>query len=146
MRLPLLADPFSVVFVLSAAISFASSLWCIHMALFIGWRSQFSALQGGTDGVLAADAVGESLQIVLMTSERVTRWFSTALGSTALSTTLLAFAHLPWVSLVLLAVFAFTLYDAVTFRRVINVIATRPTPPPPPNRANFPRPRLHPPN
>ena len=138
--------PFSIVFILCAATAFASSalhiqfehtitvvvltagfvawvcsgIWVIYMSLYAGWRAQFSALQGGMDGVLAADAVDESLQIILLTTERVAMWFSTALAFTAVSTTLLAFAHLPWVSIGLLVIFAFFSYDGATFRRKID--------------------------
>ena len=80
--------PFSIAFVLCAATAFASSIWVIYMSLYAGWRAQFFALQGGMEGVLAAEAVDESLQIVMMVTERVYRWFSTALIFTSVSTTL----------------------------------------------------------
>ena len=112
--------PFSAIFVLSASIAFAASIWVIYMSLFAGWRAQFSALQGGMEGAMAADTVDESLRIVRLTSERVTLWFSAALCFTAFSVLLLAFAHLPWASLGLVAVFAFFLRDAVKFRSTIS--------------------------
>jgi hypothetical protein len=112
--------PFSIAFVLCASIAFASSIWVIYTSLYAGWRAQFSALQGGTLGMMAGDAVDESLQIILLTTERVAKWFSCALGFTTLGVTLLAFAHLPWVSFGLLFVFGFFTYDGITFRRKMD--------------------------
>lgn len=61
-------------------------IWVIYMSLYSGWRSQFAALQGGVG--MAAEAVDEALQIILMTTERVARWFSTALCFISIATVL----------------------------------------------------------
>ena len=63
--------PFSTAFMLCTSTAFAASIWVIYMSLYAGWRAQFSAMQGGMEGVLAADAVDESLKIILLTTKRV---------------------------------------------------------------------------
>ena len=65
-----------------------AGVWVIYMSLYAGWRSQFSALQGGDRGVMAGDAVDESLRILLMATERVERWFNTALAFISIAATL----------------------------------------------------------
>lgn len=113
--------PYSIVFVLCTAGAFASSIWVIYISLYAGWRSQFSALQGGMEGVVAADAVEESLNILMLTTARVALWFSASLCFISISATLLAFAHLhPAVSVGLLVVFGFFLYDGRRFRRQLD--------------------------
>ena len=81
---------FSTAFVVCSAMAFASSIWVIYMSVYAGWRSQFSALQGGIRSVQAVDAVNESLQILILTNERVANWFTAALCSISVSATLYA--------------------------------------------------------
>ena len=103
---------FAMVFIVCSSVSFAASIWVIYMALYVGYKAQFSALQG-KDGI----AVSTSLQILLRTNERISHWFNISLASLAVGAALMAFVHLPLSSfLALLCTFIFFIYDGATFQ------------------------------
>ena len=107
---------FAMVFVGCTAASFAASIWVIYMALYAGYKAQFTALQGRS-----SVAVSTALAILLRTNDRIAEIFNMSLAFLGLAAMLLAFVHLHFIAfLTLTAVFGYFIYDGYTFQKSID--------------------------
>ena len=107
---------FSIAFIACTAASFGASIWVIYMALYVGYKAQFTALQGRS-----ADAVQMSLKVLLRTNERISYFFNVALVFLAVAATLMAWSHLHVLAtIVLLAVFGYFIRDGYTFQTALD--------------------------
>jgi len=107
---------FSVAFIASSAVSFSASIWVIYMSLYVGYKAQFSALQGKS-----GFAVSTSLQILLRSNERIAEWFNISLIALAVGAVLMCFAHLALPAfLALVGVFGYFVRDCYTFQTSLD--------------------------
>jgi len=112
--------PFDVAFasavMVCTGVAFAASIWVIYMALYVGYKAQFTALQGKS-----GRAVSVSLAILLKTNDRISMFFNASLVALALGATLISWVHLhPVAFLSLLASFSFFVYDGLRFRTELD--------------------------